>query len=259
MASTESSDPRSCSTPCGAEPPPIDSRRDALFLDLDGTLADIAATPDLVAIAPAMREALALAAVRLGHRVAVISGRRIDDVDRLIRLPRICLAGIHGLERRLAGGELVRALPSSGLQDARHELRALAERQPRLLVEDKGLGIAVHFRLAPDLAHVAEHAARAAAEAHGLVLQPGKMVFEVREHGADKGIAVHDFMSGTPFEGSRPIFVGDDHTDETGFAATRIFGGYGILVGDPRPTEATYRLPDVAAVQHWLDGVRAAA
>ena len=234
------------------EPSPIDPLRDALFLDLDGTLAEIAPTPEQVTISPAMRDALAAAVGRLDRRMAVVSGRNLDDVDRLVGLPTLCLAGVHGLERRLASGELARAVPSSGLMRARAKLAALAKRQPRLLVEDKGLGIAVHYRLAPDLALAAERAARTVAEAHGLVVQPGKMVVEVREHGADKGVAVHDFMSLPPFKGARPIFVGDDHTDESGFAAARALGGFGVLVGEARETAATYRLPTVAAVQRWI-------
>lgn len=236
-------------------PPPVDLCRDALFLDLDGTLADIAPTPEQVTISSAMREALATAARLLDRRLAVVSGRNLADVDRLVGLPALCLAGVHGLERRLASGELARAIPSPGLVQARAKLAALASRQPRLLVEDKGLGIAVHYRLAPDLDLVAERAARAVAEAHGLVVQPGKMVVEVREHGADKGVAVHDFMSLPPFSGARPIFVGDDHTDEAGFKAALLLGGYGVLVGEARDTAATYRLPGVAAVQHWIEAV----
>lgn len=241
--------------PDDLEPPPIDPLRDALFLDLDGTLAEIAPTPEQVTISPAMRDALAAAAGRLERRMAVVSGRNLDDVDRLVGLPTICLAGVHGLERRLASGELARAIPSSGLVQARAKLAALAKRQPRLLIEDKGLGIAVHYRLAPDLALAAERGAREVAEAHGLVVQPGKMVVEVREHGADKGVAVHDFMALPPFRGTRPIFVGDDHTDEAGFAVAQALGGYGVLVGEARETAAIYRLPDVAAVQLWIEAI----
>lgn len=240
----------------GSAPPALVPARDSLFLDLDGTLAAIEATPDLVTVAPSMRLALGSAVKALDRRVAVVSGRSLDDVERLVDLPVICLAGIHGLERRLASGKVARAIPSPGLEKARAELAALGRRLPQLLIEDKGLGIAVHFRLAPNLAGVAEQAARAVADANGLVLQPGKMVFEVREHGADKGVAVLDFMAAPPFSGSRPIFVGDDDTDEVGFEAARHLGGYGVLVGPPRATAADFRLPDVAALQRWLEAIR---
>lgn len=233
-------------------PPPIDKLRNALFLDLDGTLAEIEPTPDRVAVGPAMRAALAAATAALDGRVAIVSGRSLPDLDRLVGLPSVSLAGVHGLETRDARGIERRAWPSAGIAEARRRLAELASREPRLLVEDKGLGIAVHFRLAPDLAGVAEQAARSVAEAHGLVLQPGKMVFEVRDPGADKGDAVRSFMKDAPFQHARPIFVGDDATDECAFIAAAALGGHGILVGPPRRTSARYALPDVTAVGHWL-------
>lgn len=235
-----------------AEPPPLSPRADSLFLDLDGTLAAIRPRPGDVAIAPSMHAALRVACEMLSSRVAVVSGRALDDVARLVDLPGLALAGVHGLEARRANGATVRAAPSPGLERARVELAALAAAEPRLFVEDKGLGIAVHFRLAPDLAATAEQAARSIADRHGLLLQPGKMVFEIRDGGADKGSALRDFMAAPPFAGSRPIFVGDDHTDEAGFTAAAALGGHGVLVGDPRDTAARYGLPDLAAVERWL-------
>ncbi len=236
-------------------PPPLSPAVDSLFLDLDGTLAAIRPHPAEVAIAPAMGAALRAATDALSQRVAVVSGRALDDVARLVDMPSLCLAGIHGLDRRLATGKVRRATPSAGLERARAELADLARDEPRLFVEDKGLGIAVHFRLAPDLAAVAERRAYAIAERHGLLLQPGKMVFEIRDGGADKGSALRDFMAAAPFAGSRPIFVGDDHTDEAGFAAAAALGGHGVLVGEPRDTAAAYRLSDLAAVEAWLAAV----
>jgi trehalose 6-phosphate phosphatase len=92
------------------------------------------------------------------------------------------------------------------------------------------------------------------ADRHGLELQSGKMVVEVREPGPDKGAALEAFMAHPPFHGARPIFVGDDLTDEAGFAAAVRLGGYGILVGQPRVSAATFRLADVSAVESWLAG-----
>lgn len=236
-------------------PPPPLARGDSLFLDLDGTLAPLCARPDEVAITPAMRAALAAAVKALSHRIAIVSGRALDDIARLVDVPGLCLAGIHGLERQQADGARQRPAASPALDRARADLAALALSEPRLLVEDKGLGIAIHFRLAPDLAATAEQAARSIAGRHGLLLQPGKMVFEIRDGGADKGSALRDFMAAAPFAGARPIFVGDDHTDEAGFAAAAALGGYGVLVGDPRDTAARYGLPDLAAVERWLAAV----
>jgi trehalose 6-phosphate phosphatase len=245
--------------PALAPPPPLAPRQDSLFLDFDGTIAAIRTRPEAVTVEPAMRAALVAAGAALSRRLAVVSGRAIDDIDRMVGLPWLALAGVHGLERRQASGEVWRASIGAPLAAARAELAALAARQPRLLIEDKGLGVAVHYREAPDLADVAEQAARAAADRHGLVLQPGKMVFEVRQGGADKGSALRDFMALPPFRGSRPVFVGDDHTDEAGFAAAAALGGYGVLVGEPRATAATHRLPDLAAVEAWLAAAGAPA
>ena len=233
-------------------PPPIEEGRDALFLDLDGTLADLAATPGAVRIEPDMRRAVAAAHHALAGRVAVVSGRAIADLDRLLGSSPLSLAGVHGLETRDSLGVERRLAPSAGFERARLTLADLGARQPRLLVEDKGLGVAVHYRLAPDLAAIAEREARSVAEAEGLTLQTGKMVFEVRDSGADKGAAVRAFMAAPPFEHARPIFVGDDDTDECAFEAVAAMGGYGVLVGEPRPTAARHGLPDVEAVQHWL-------
>lgn len=233
-------------------PPPIDTERDALFFDLDGTLAEIETTPDRVLVRPAVRNALATASAVLDRRLAIVSGRSLPDLDRLVGLPSVSLAGVHGLETRDARGIERRVWPSAGLSKARARLAELAAREPRLLIEDKGLGIAVHFRRAPDLAELAEHEARSAAETNGLVLQPGKMVFEVRDPGADKGDAVRAFMAEAPFEHARPIFVGDDATDECAFATVAELGGHGILVGPRRRTAARYALDDVTAVGLWL-------
>lgn len=238
------------------EAPPIDAERDALFFDLDGTLAEIEATPDRVSVTTGMRDALAAATAALDRRLAVVSGRSLPDLDRLLSLPLVSLAGVHGLEIRDARGVERRASPSAGLAEARARLADLAAREPRLLIEDKGLGIAVHFRLAPDLAELAEHEARSVATAHGLVLQPGKMVFEVRDPGADKGDAVRAFMAQPPFEHARPIFIGDDATDECAFVAAAALGGHGILVGPARRTSARYALADVTAVERWLASAR---
>ncbi|MFC3711931.1 trehalose-phosphatase [Sphingoaurantiacus capsulatus] len=239
------------SAPLG-RPPAIEPARDALFLDLDGTLAPIAATPDLVVLPPDVGAALVSVQVALDGRVAVISGRSVADLGRLVGLPALYLAGVHGLERRFPDGRAEDVLPSAEMAAARGRIAELAGREPRLLVEDKGLGIAVHFRLAPDLGPLVEREVRDIAADAGLTVQTGKMVVELRQPGADKGAAVGAFMEVPPFAGARPIFVGDDDTDECAFEAVAALGGYGVLVGEPRVTAATYRLDDVTAVGRWL-------
>ena len=235
-------------------PPPsaIDVKTDALFLDLDGTLAPIRRLPDEVVIAADMLAALGAARRVLGGRIAVVSGRSIATLDALLGCSDYFLAGVHGLERRTAEGMILRTVTSAGLRAARAKLAQLAEREPRLLVEDKRLGIAVHYRSAPELEEFARREASAIAEAYGLAFQTGKMVAEVRERGGDKGTALRAFMREPPFAGARPIFVGDDDTDEAGFAAAEALGGFGVLVGPPHPTAARFALPDVEAVRDWL-------
>lgn len=240
-------------------PPPIDAAQDALFLDFDGTLAPIAPTPDDVVVAMETQVALSRLQRVLGGRLAVVSGRNLATLMRLLGAPACALAGVHGLERRSAAGKLVRHEESAGMHKARMALAETAAREPRLLIEDKGLGMAIHFRAAPELEPLARRTAAALADAHGLVLQPGKMVFEIRERGGDKGAAVRAFMAEPPFLGARPIFVGDDETDECAFDVAAELGGFGVLVGAPRETAARYRLPDVEAVRIWLEAVEVAA
>ena len=136
---------------------------------------------------------------------------------------------------------------------ARARIAALASRHRELLVEDKGLSLALHFRAAPHLEHQIHDAMRtiAAELGDGYVLQPGKLVVELRAAGSDKGEAIAAFMSEPPFRGRVPVFIGDDSTDEHGFATVNAMGGYSLKVGDGA-TIARWRLPDVRAVERWL-------
>ena len=231
---------------------------DALFLDLDGTLAPLFPRPDDTIIGVSIRRLLIRLQKAMGGRVAIVSGRSIAVIDRIVAIPGLAVAGIHGLERRSAAGHVTRVTAGTGLLAARHELADLVNQQPRLLLEDKGTSLGLHYRVAPELEAVAHAAAVSIAERHGLVLQYGKMVVEVREPGPDKGAALDAFMAEAPFQGARPIFVGDDMTDEAGFAAAQRFGGHGVLVGQPRSSAAAYCLDDVASVEAWLAASAAA-
>ncbi len=231
----------------------------ALFLDLDGTLYDLAETPDGVPPDPAVARLLDNLCAHFGGAVAVVSGRGLADIDRLVWPFRGPAAALHGLVRRGPDHSLVELpVDRAALQAVAGALRRLAEAHPRLLVEDKGRAIALHYRRAPDLEKAVQEAARDAVAPYAgrLVLQPGKMVVEVRPEGADKGVAVAAFLEAPPFSGRRPVMVGDDLTDEHGFAAAKAAGGLAIRVGqDERPSAATHRLPDVAALRRWLAGL----
>lgn len=225
----------------------------ALFLDLDGTLAPLVARPSLVGPDPARNELLQALAVAMRGRVAIISGRSIEDVDRIVGGCIPCVAGLHGLHRRSDDGGIEAADPHPRLDQAVSLVEAFGRAHPDLLIESKPLGVALHFREAPELAGQAIDFARRIAWTTGLKLQEGNMVAELRCPGPDKGDMVRAFMAERPFEGCFPIFVGDDITDEDGFAAARALDGVGVLVGPRRDTHATCRLPDVHSVLRWLD------
>lgn len=238
----------------GTAPPPL-SARSALFLDFDGTLADIAEVPDAVRLWPGMLEAVSAASQRLSGRVALLSGRPISALRQFVPLPGLAMAGIHGLERLHGDGRLESPPPHPGISAARELLLTLTAREPRLLLEDKGLSIGLHYRSTPWLRTQATDVMSRLAHHHGLEVQTGKMVIEIRTPGADKGDALAAFMAAPPFAGHSPVFLGDDDTDEAGFRAAAALGGHGIRVGScARPTAAAYHLPDVASVARFLGG-----
>lgn len=228
----------------------------ALFLDVDGTLLELADRPDLVRVPPGLIDSLQAVHERLGGALALISGRPLAQLDTLFAPLRLPAAGLHGLQVR--GRE-----QASLADDAPPELaavlagaRALAARFPGSLIEDKGTALAFHWRAAGEGAG-AEDALRQYAESvlprlPGYFLQPGKDVVELRPGGAHKGTAVDLLMATPPFQGRTPVFVGDDLTDEHGFIAAAAHGGSAIVVGERRPTSARYGLRGPAEVMAWL-------
>ncbi|KQY26528.1 haloacid dehalogenase [Caulobacter sp. Root1455] len=232
-------------------PPAALPLRAALFLDLDGTLAPIMPRPEQVG-PDARRAALLDDLTRaLEGRVAVVSGRALADVDRILEDRVKSVAAVHGLVRRGAHG-VDRIQPHPDLDHARDVLRDLSRGDKGLLFEDKDLSVALHYRNVPSAADAVIEAAERLARSSHLVLQLGDMVAELRTPGQDKGKSVAAFLREAPFDGATPVFVGDDLTDEDGFAAAARLGGYGVLVGPERPTQAAYRLSDCDAVFGWL-------
>lgn len=225
----------------------------AFFFDVDGTLAEIQPRPELVFIPPATLAALdRLQAV--GVPVAVISGRRLADLDRLFEPLRLPAAGVHGAERRAADGRLRRLdLDLEALRRIGDELVQACARHPGLHLENKGLAFALHFRLAPELEETARTLAEDFSRRHArlLTLQPGKCVFELKPRGASKGEVIREFMHEPPFSGRLPVFIGDDLTDEAGFQTVNALGGHSFKVG-PGETIAQRRLDSVMAVEKWL-------
>ncbi|HEY0436027.1 MAG TPA: trehalose-phosphatase [Phenylobacterium sp.] len=234
-------------------PKPLRLGETALFLDLDGTLAPIAARPQDVRPDPRRNGLLKRLCDQLDGRLAVVSGRTLADIDRILEGRVTAVAAVHGLVRRDPRGRVSETPPHPHLASAAAELRAFAARDPNLIVEEKGLSVALHFRLAPRYAAAARACAADLAAETGLVLQEGAMVEELRTPGPDKGASVRAFLAEPPFAGARPVFMGDDATDEAGFAAARALGGMGVLVGARRQTRAGCRLPGVEAALAWLE------
>ncbi len=237
-------------------PPPPLSVGSALFLDVDGTLLEIAPTPERVRVDHKLAALLPAVATLLDGAVALITGRSIRDTDRMFGELVLPLAGQHGCERRDASGTLHLHAPNAAtLARLRLLIAEFASRHEGLLLEDKGSTLALHYRAAPNLASHVHQVLRAEMEwarDEGFRLQPGKRLLEVRPEGRDKGTAIRDFMREMPFRGRLPVFVGDDVTDEHGFAVVRSLHGIAVKVG-PGPTIANHRLDDVAAVRRWLD------
>lgn len=228
----------------------------ALFLDVDGTLLEIAARPQAVSVPDDLRARLRALFLACGGAVALVSGRAIADLDALFAPLTLPSAGLHGFERRGASGAYRRRpLPSTAaLEVAREAMSHLARRHSGLLVEDKQFGLALHYRAAPRLEDtvIGEMEEVAAGVAGDLELQRGKMVVELRPVGATKAHALASFLEEPPFAGRVPIFVGDDLTDEPAFDLVNRLGGLSVIVNAARPSAARARLEDVAAVRGWL-------
>ncbi len=235
-------------------PPPL-NRDCALFLDIDGTLAELAAHPQQVQIDADLSRALPLIAERLSGALALITGRAISDADRLFPGLELPIAGQHGCERRDASGTLHLHAPARAtLRQLRKLFTEFAARHEGLVIEDKGATLAIHYRQAPRLAGHVYRTLRSAIESSGtsdFALQPGKRLLELRPGDRDKGTAIRDFMREPPFAGRRPVFVGDDRTDEHGFAVVDSLGGWSVKVG-AGPSRARYRIDEITAVRAWL-------
>jgi trehalose 6-phosphate phosphatase len=236
-------------------PYPLTLRTDAvsLFLDLDGTLAPFVPDPNDVGPDLARNSLLRRMMQAVQGRMAVVSGRSIADLDRILEGIVTPLAGSHGLQRRNAHFDMVAVVPHLSLEPATNEIIAFAKPFSGLRIEHKPLSTALHYRQAPELEPLIHTFTAEVAQRTGLKLQWGAMVAEFMTPGMDKGVAVKAFMTEQPFTGSIPIFVGDDLTDEDGFAAAQALGGIGVLVGPSRSTCARFRLNDVAAVHTWLE------
>jgi trehalose 6-phosphate phosphatase len=247
------SDPRSASP--RVEDPSADLTEWALFLDFDGTLVEIADRPDAVIVPADLRRTLTALRVRLGGAMAIVTGRSIAVIDDFLAPDRFDVAGLHGGEHRLAG-RLFPCRPDEhpDLRRAVDELqRRFAAAAPGILIEDKGCSVAVHWRLAPEGAELAAETMRTVAETlgAGYRLQLGKAVAEVLPARASKGGIIRHLLTQGAYRNRRPIFIGDDLTDEQAFAAVDDLEGISIRVGSG-PTRARYRIGAPSALREFL-------
>jgi trehalose 6-phosphate phosphatase len=237
-------------------PPP--SLEWCLFLDVDGTLIELSDTPLDTFADSELKSILANVAERLGGALALVSGRSVEYLDALFAPLRLPTAGLHGVERRKASGDMHGAsFVDSQLDRARVTLAALVKANPGTLLEDKGRTVAVHFRLAPQCESTFTDAMRAVAAQMGTNyhIQAGNMMLEVKPRGFSKAAAIKAFMQEPPFSGRKPVFVGDDLTDQEGFKTVEDMGGISIAVGER--VHGQYRVADTATVRSWLQDIAA--
>jgi trehalose 6-phosphate phosphatase len=230
----------------------------ALFLDVDGTLMDLAPAPDEARLRPDTVPLLARAIESLDGALALVSGRSIDQIDRLVWPLRLPVAGVHGLERRTAQGYRIAHATSRALDPVRQSLRQFADSVPGLLLEDKLLGIAIHYRRVPDMARDVLAAVTAASRQlnDSVSVQTGDMVVEIKAGLRNKGSAVAEFMQETPFNGRKPAFVGDDVTDQD--ALHWVTGNEGFAVAVGNRVTGNYRLDGCSEVARWIEELIAA-
>jgi trehalose 6-phosphate phosphatase len=229
----------------------------ALFLDIDGTLIDFVPRPEEARVAPALLDRLDALRRALDGALALVSGRKLADIDRLFAPLTFAAGGQHGSEARLAPGVEVEVFvsPERPLAAVLEHVEPFLARHPRVRIERKGLSTAFHYRdaveLAPELRAVLESAVAPFEDT--LHLLDSHLCYDVRARHANKGKIVERFLAAAPFAGRVPVYVGDDWTDEDGFTAALAANGRAIRVGAPRPTLAREELSDPSAVRRWLE------
>jgi trehalose 6-phosphate phosphatase len=226
-----------------------------LFLDVDGTLIDLAPRPQDVVVPASLIGDIVSATQRLGGALALVSGRSIEMIDQLFRPLRVCAAGVHGAELRLnCNGEVRKASSSIVPLELSRKLDGLSRRFPGSIIEDKGASVALHYRFCADrrvelLAAIEMLLAQQADEC--LTILPGHFVFEVKYKRYDKGTAVAAIMETDAFAGRVPVMIGDDVTDESAFRVALARGGYAFSVGRDVPG-VSGRFDTPADVRRWL-------
>src|SRR6202050_4546408 len=227
----------------------------AVLLDIDGTLLDLAPTPREVWVPPGLAKTLSQLHEKTSGALALVSGRSLNDIDLIFAPEQFPAVGGHGAEMRISADSEAVAVHAPPMdKELKRRLAAIARLSPGILLEDKGYSLALHYRLAP-------HAERAIYEAISLIradlpnapieVLPGKCVCEIKQAGFDKATGVHELMTHEPFKGRRPIFIGDDVTDESVFAIMPDFGGLAFSVGR-RARGVAGHFGEPRDVREWL-------
>jgi trehalose 6-phosphate phosphatase len=235
----------------------IDPREVAILLDIDGTLLDIAMTPHEVRVPPNLRKTLTKLQERTNGALALVSGRSLSDIDLIFAPLKLSAVGGHGAEVRVTPAAANGPPPKPLDKKTRNRLAEVARMGEGIIIEDKGYSVALHYRLAPDKRRAIEDAVAAICgdlPAGSVEILPGKSVIEIKKAGFNKGTALRDLMAHAPFAGRRPIFVGDDVTDEAAFAVVPEFDGMAISVGRMVPGVAQ-RFEAPSDVRRWLERI----
>jgi trehalose 6-phosphate phosphatase len=236
----------------------INPREVAFLLDIDGTLLDIALTPHDVRVPSALRKTLAKLQQQTDGAVALVSGRSLSDIDLIFAPLKLSAVGGHGAELRVTPTSKANGAHSRFLEKkTRTRLTDIAKVGEGIIVEDKGYSVALHYRLAPGKQRAIEDAVATICGdllAGSVEILPGKSVIEIKKSGFNKGTALRDLMAHAPFAGRKPIFIGDDVTDETAFAVVPEFNGMAISVGRMVPGVAQ-RFEAPSDVRRWLEHI----
>lgn len=247
--------------PAAAEPvnrpplPDVGDRHWAWFLDVDGTLLEIEKHPDLVAADRSLLRLLKRLNRTCDGAVALISGRSLEQLEAIFDPLTLATGASHGLELRTPSGavrQLGKAVPAKTAE----RIAAFTAQHEGLLLERKSVSLSVHYRERPDLE---DEVLRTMEKIHSHMdgdfrLLRGKMVVELTPAAANKGSAIKTFMEMPPFAGRKPVFVGDDVTDEDGFAAVNAMGGLSVRIGNPAGSAARWHFANISELRDWLHG-----
>jgi len=242
------------------QPAQLKPQEISLFLDVDGTLLDIAPRPESVVVTNGLRHDLAAAEDALDGALALVSGRPIAELDHLFAPLRLRASGTHGAEIRRARDGAVASMTTACLGGAAWQaLSRLLDDFPGSYAENKKVSFAIHYPEPGTDVRALEAALLRLMDRLGerglpLKLLTGKQVFEVQLKGFDKGRAIIRFMDAAPFAGRMPVFVGDDDIDRAAFDAVEALGGVAYSVGMTIPgLSGAFASP--GAVRAWLHGL----